>query len=641
VPASGWPKLAFPTGPTYAYICARTLTLQPFHRLLARLDAAYAGQPFFTGQQARLLAAFNVLMLVFVPVNLIKLSIFPTTALPARLVFNLAFVLAAAFSLHALFRGQLASAGARLAIGLVAIVHGGVLLAPLFEEPVALAISILVFNLVFLLFAIVFTSRRLACGLLVGIVLGNVAFYYRALDHTPVPGSLEFTAGTIMRDGMVALVFIFCLGITIAAMIQAAQRRSEQALQETRANNANLERLVAERTRALEAVTAEARDASRAKSEFLANMSHEIRTPLNGVIASSDLLLRRPGLPPDAAEHARLIAESGDLLLKLLGDILDFSKIEAGQLELETHPFDLPATIRDTVALVRPKAEESLVSLGFTLAPDVPRYVTGDSFRLRQVVLNLLANAIKFTPQEGRVHLTVAMASASADALRFEVRDSGIGMDEAMLARIFERFTQADSSTTRRYGGSGLGLAISSRLVSMMGGRLEVESAPGKGSVFQFTLPLPRSEPPREVGTAAPEPVRSDLKLRVLVAEDNAVNRKILATQLDHLGCRYVMSVDGEEALAALQAEPAPDVILMDCHMPKLDGWETTRRIRAMNGVTATLPIIALSAAALPEERARCAEAGMNDFLPKPVRLAELRAVLSRFATVVPVESVS
>jgi CheY-like chemotaxis protein len=256
---------------------------------------------------------------------------------------------------------------------------------------------------------------------------------------------------------------------------------------------------------------------------------------------------------------------------------------------------------------------------------------------LRQVLLNLVSNAIKFTPATGRIQIAVTSAAPQGDPtpVCFEVRDTGIGMDEAATARIFERFTQADSSTTRRYGGTGLGLAISFRLVEMMGGRLEVSSAPGKGSVFYFTIPLrPVAQAPATPLALAPLK-RVRLNLRVLVAEDNAVNRKILANQLTQLGCPFAMAADGEEALAALRHEPLPDAILMDCHMPKLDGWETTRRIREwvtsddpLEQRAALIPVIALTASAYPEERARCTEAGMNDFIAKPLKLAELEQAL-------------
>jgi signal transduction histidine kinase/CheY-like chemotaxis protein len=423
-------------------------------------------------------------------------------------------------------------------------------------------------------------------------------------------------------------------------MIQAAHQRSEESLRQTRITNENLGRLVSERTRELEQASAEAAGASRAKSEFLANMSHEIRTPLNGIIASSDLLMRRKDLSPETAEHARLISESGDLLLKLLGDILDFSKIEAGQLALEKHTFELVPIITDTVALGTSKATQGSVQLDLSIAPDLSKHLQGDSYRLRQILLNLVSNAVKFTPAGGRIAVAVTSTAPAANPspIRFEVRDTGIGMDAPTLARIFERFTQADSSTTRRYGGSGLGLAISSRLVEMMGGRLEVKSAPGKGTVFSFIVPLQPAFTPAPSRVTL-QPIETHLDLRVLLAEDNAVYRKIVAVQLAQLGCRCVIATDGEEALLALEQEPLPDVVLMDCHMPNLDGWETTRRLRSWAGdplarrqTAAAIPVIALTAATLPEERARCVAAGMNDFVSKPVKLADLHRCLAAFS---------
>jgi signal transduction histidine kinase/ActR/RegA family two-component response regulator len=607
-----------------------------FAAYLERLDAAYRDRPYFIGQKARLLAGFNILMLLFVPVNVAKLLWFPPPHMETRLLLNLLWVAAAAASLHALLAGRIEQAGNRLALSIVCLTHVMLLIYPEYTQPLSVGIQTLGINLIFLLVAIVFTSKRTALVVLGIITTGHVTFYYKALHPAGVSGSLEFAADTLLRDGLFIILFVFSLGFTLAKMIETAHRRSEEALQQTQRTNENLELLVSERTRALELASQQAQQASRAKSEFLANMSHEIRTPLNGIIASSDLLLRRSDLSPGAAEHARLISESGDLLLRLLSDILDFSKIEAGQLALESHAFELPSMLQDAVGLIAPKATTSSVRLIVNPSPDLPRWVEGDSHRLRQITLNLLSNAVKFTSPGGEVTISVTPAGSRAlpAGIRFEVRDTGIGMDAATLSRIFERFSQADSSTTRRYGGTGLGLAISSRLTQMMGGRLEVESAPGKGSVFHFTVPLPAVDAAR---TTANEPEQASLRLglQVLVAEDNVVNRKILGAQLTQLGCRFTVAVDGVEALAALDRDPLPDVILMDCHMPNLDGWETTRRIRSWQNDpdsrrqrASQIPIVALTAAALPEERARCVDAGMTGFLAKPVKVAELHRTL-------------
>jgi signal transduction histidine kinase len=614
---------------------------QLFARYLDRLDAAFRDRPYFVGQKARLLAAFNALMLIFIPINVVKIALFPPPYLGVRFLGNGLWAMVALFSLRVLLQGKQELAGSGLVLTLVGSVHALAVFLAEPVQPLSTAIQIFALDMVFLLFAIVFATRRVAGVVLALVLAGHAAFYLRALHGPAVAGTVDFAADTLLRDGMFAFVFIFVLGITLAHMIEAAHLRSEESLRETRRTNENLGRLVSERTRELEQATAQANAASSAKSEFLANMSHEIRTPLNGIVASADLLLRRVDLPREAAEHARLIGESGDLLLKLLGDILDFSKIEAGQLEFERRPFVLSALVTDTIALIAPKAATGSVVITSSTAPDVGTHFEGDSYRIRQVLLNLLSNAVKFTPVGGRVHLAISAlpAGPGPHQLLFEVRDTGIGMDPATLGRIFERFTQADSSTTRRYGGTGLGLAISSRLVAMMGGRIDVESAPGQGSIFRASLPLqpiaPRAEQP-----AAPAPPLAKLNLRVLVAEDNAVNRKILGAQLTQLGCGFSIVVDGAAALDALQHAPLPDLVLMDCHMPTLDGWETTRRLRSwatdgdpLRQRASKLPVIALTAAALPEERQRCEDAGMNGFLAKPVKLADLQRVLAGYAT--------
>ncbi|MCX6951944.1 MAG: ATP-binding protein, partial [Verrucomicrobia bacterium] len=586
------------------------------------------------------LAGFTLLLLVFLPLNVAKLLWVHPPEVPTRLAINAIMFVAGLTSLRLVFQGRLELAGSGLALALILPTHAVAFFAHAYLEPLSVGIQFLAYDLVFLLFAVLFGSRRVAFAMLAVIVASHVAFYWVALHGPQIAGSLGFAADTLVRDGLLAVCFVFMLGITLVHMIEAAHLRSEEALRQTRTLNENLEQLVTERTRDLAAATFRATEASRAKSEFLANMSHEIRTPLNGIIASSDLLLRRSDLTPESAEHVRLVAESGDLLLRLLSDILDLSKIEAGQLELERQPFDLPSMVADTVALVAPKAADEDVVLECTVAPDLARHLEGDGFRLRQVLLNLVSNAIKFTPRGGRVQVTVSSEKPAANpaTLRFEVRDTGIGMDAETLSRVFERFTQADSSTTRRYGGSGLGLAISSHLVRLMGGTLHAQSTPGQGSMFHFTIKLPvaRSAPASSV---SPVTLEDTLRLRVLVAEDNPVNQKIISSQLTRLGCEFTVAGDGEEALAALGRGPLPDVILMDCHMPKLDGWETTRQIRRWSAdplpvrrQAAALPIIALTAAALPEEQARCRAAGMNEFLSKPVKLAELHRMLQPYA---------
>jgi CheY-like chemotaxis protein len=327
----------------------------------------------------------------------------------------------------------------------------------------------------------------------------------------------------------------------------------------------------------------------------------------------------------------------------LIDDILDFSKIEAGKMVLEDHTFALTSLVADTTAMLATTAERVGLHFECTVAMGLHGHWAGDRFRLQQVLLNLGSNAIKFTPAGGSVHLMVTLGTPEGGLtpVRFEIRDTGIGMDAAALKRIFERFMQADSTTTRRFGGTGLGLAISSRIVEAMGGKLEVESAPGEGSRFYFTVPFRAVAAPEPRPEEPPASRLGGLGLTVLVTDDNLMNRKILGVQLAKLGCTCVMAADGEEALTRLRQEPLPDVVLMDCHMPGIDGWEAVQQIRGWaNNPAATrcerraaqLPVVALTAAVLPEERRRCQAVGMTDFIAKPAKLADLQQVLTPLA---------
>ncbi len=607
----------------------------PFASFVARLNSAYAEHSYFTQLKARLLAVIAALILLWVPLNALKVWWYNLGHMGWRFAAGAGFMGIAAWALRQVLIGRLERAGNGLAAALVATSHSLLFLAPSYPQPLSAAAQLLAFDMVFLLLAVVFASRAIAAGILIVVLAGQVWFHVYVVHPQVIDRPIGQAADTLLRDGVFASIFVFILGVTLVQMMAAANRHSEKSLRASRAAEANLETLVAERTQALAEATEHAQDSSRAKSEFLANMSHEIRTPLNGIIATADLLLQRRDQPAETANQIRIIAESGDLLLRVLGDILDISKIEARQLVIEQRPFAIASTIADTVALLSDKAAAGAVRVNVN-ANDLPPYVLGDSHRLKQVMLNLTSNAIKFTPSGGQVDLHVYRngSAATGEVWRFEVRDTGIGMDAAALARIFERFTQADSSTTRRFGGSGLGLAISSQLVELMGGKLKVESVLGQGSCFSFSINLPRAVAP----TLRPPPVEGgqDLRgLRVCVVEDNAVNLTILSAQLKQLGCVILVARDGEEALEVLGAGLPPDLILMDCHMPRLDGWATTRRLRAWideadptRRAVAALPIIALTAAALPEERQRCLEAGMTGFLPKPVRLAGLRDML-------------
>ena len=373
-------------------------------------------------------------------------------------------------------------------------------------------------------------------------------------------------------------------------------------------------------TKRLEDELMEARDraeaGARAKSEFLANMSHELRTPLTSVIGFAGLLKDSPNLPEEERRHVERIAAASDSLLGVINDILDYSKLEAGRVEMEPMAFDLRALIDAAAAMVEGSASAKGTTLRLDVAGGAPAWLMGDAGRLRQVTLNLLSNAAKFTAN-GEIRLC---ASWRDGRLRIEVRDTGIGIPEAKMAALFQRFAQADASTTRLYGGTGLGLAISRRLVEMMGGEIGAESTPGEGSTFWFEVPAAETEAPE----AAPEaPEGAAMEMRVLVADDAPANRELVSAILGGLGLTVDVVEDGAQAVEAARTG-VYDLILMDVHMPVMDGLDATRAIRAGGGAASRTPIIALTANVQPEQAERCREAGMDAHVGKPIQIAEL-----------------
>ncbi len=370
--------------------------------------------------------------------------------------------------------------------------------------------------------------------------------------------------------------------------------------------------------------------AAEAKSLFLANMSHEIRTPMNGVMGMCELLLDE-SLNTTQTQYAQTIQRSADSLLHIINDILDISKIEANRLTLENTDFNPQIELDDVCLLIKPLAQEKGLDFALNIAHKLPNKLIGDPTRLRQVLINLLGNAVKFT-ERGSVSLNVAYTLDNGSArLSFSIDDTGIGMSEEAQQRIFDRFEQADASTTRQHGGTGLGLAISLALVELMGGYIEVRSERGKGSQFYFDILLQTATTARLASQAYDSAFDSvPAGLRVLVAEDERVNRMVASGMLKKLHCEITLVENGQEALDALDQTDF-DVILMDCQMPVMDGLTATTRIRGRQDDKASTPIIALTANASKEDEASCLAAGMDGFVSKPVKIAMLAETLLEY----------
>jgi len=484
------------------------------------------------------------------------------------------------------------------------------------------------------------TVRRFVLGVSVFIVLLGMLLCYRIAGRISQPVVQLTEATKRFGDGNLDARLTPNSSDEIGALTEAFNTMADQ--------------IVAQEQRLVKSLDA-AKAASRAKSEFLARMSHEIRTPMNGVLGMAELLLTS-NITDQQREYALTILDSGDGLMTIINDILDFSKIEVGKLALNASQFDINAAVDETVALLSPQAESKGLQLEVGKYPESEMWVSGDKLRFKQILTNFVGNAVKFT-RDGQITINVEKVEEEEEEdghlkLRVAVSDTGVGIRREEMSKIFEHFTQADGSDSREFGGTGLGLAICKELAELMGGRIGASSTIDKGSTFWFEVSLERaskldtaliqnshgqsallseSDLPLTLSARNVEPLSTSAS--ILLAEDNLANQRVAATMLRKLGCEIDIAEDGKQAVEKMKSRKF-DIILMDCQMPNMDGFAATGAIRDLESkqnVEARIPIIAVTANALPTDRERCLKAGMNDYVSKPFRLIDLKSTIERW----------